>query len=134
MRATVRVLVTPGQKNASVDLGAMPADGSDAAAKKFGTSARPDGSSPRQWMDNTPVVRASEETNQNKPGAMVSVIGPPNRTCCGHSMSVANDPKADQRQNGCDVGFLRKTQRRLPHPRLPSLIRDGNFRQRQVLA
>jgi hypothetical protein len=23
---------------------------------------------------------------------------------------------ADQRQNGCDVGFLRKTQHRLPHP------------------
>jgi hypothetical protein len=64
-----------GQKNASVDLGAMPADGFDAAAKKFGTSARPGGSSPRQWMDNTPVVRASEETNQNKPGAVVSVVG-----------------------------------------------------------
>jgi len=64
-----------GQKNASVDLGAMPADGFDAAAKKFGTSARPGGSSPRQWMDNTPVVRASEETNQNKPGAIVSVVG-----------------------------------------------------------
>ena len=75
MRATVRVLVTPAKKNASVDLGAMPADGFDAAAKKFGTSARPGGSSPRQWMDNTPVVRASEETNQNKPGAIVSVVG-----------------------------------------------------------
>src|SRR5260221_11650874 len=61
-------------KNASVDLGAMPADGFDAAAKKFGTSARPGGSSPRQWMDYTPVVRASEETNQNKPGAVVSVV------------------------------------------------------------
>src|SRR6266849_3716083 len=75
MRATVRVLVTPAKKNASVDLGAMPADGFDAAAKKFGTSARPGGSSPRQWMDNIPVVRASEETNQNKPGAIVSVVG-----------------------------------------------------------
>jgi hypothetical protein len=53
----------------------MPADGFDAAAKKFGTSARPGGSSPRQWMDYTPVVRASEETNQNKPGAVVSVVG-----------------------------------------------------------
>jgi hypothetical protein len=53
----------------------MPADGSDAAAKKFGTSARPGGSSPRQWMDYTPGVRASEETNQNKPGAVASVVG-----------------------------------------------------------
>jgi hypothetical protein len=53
----------------------MPADGFDAAAKKFGTSARPGGSSPRRWMDYTPVVRASEETNQNKPGAVVSVVG-----------------------------------------------------------
>jgi hypothetical protein len=53
----------------------MPADGFDAAAKKFGTSARPGGSSPKQWMDYTPVVRASEETNQNKPGAVVSVVG-----------------------------------------------------------
>jgi hypothetical protein len=26
-------------------------------------------------MDYTPVVRASEETNQNKPGAVVSVVG-----------------------------------------------------------
>jgi len=55
-----------GQKNAPVDLGPMPADGFDAAAKKFGTSARPGGSSPKQWMDYTPVVRASEETNQNR--------------------------------------------------------------------
>jgi hypothetical protein len=53
----------------------MPADGSDAAAKKFGTSARPGGSSPRQWMDYTPGVRASEETNLNKPGAVASVVG-----------------------------------------------------------
>ena len=74
MRATARVLVTPAKKNAAVDLGAMPADGFDAAVKKFGTSARPGGSSPRQWMDYTPVVRASEETNQNKPGAIVSVV------------------------------------------------------------
>jgi len=75
MRATVRVLVTPAKKNASVDLGAMPADGFDAAAKKFGTSARPGGSSQKQWMDYTPLVRASEETNQNKPGAVASVVG-----------------------------------------------------------
>jgi hypothetical protein len=76
MRATARVLVTPAKKNALVDLGAMPADGFDAVAKKFGTSARPGGSSQKQWMNYTPVVRASEETNQNKPGAVASVVGP----------------------------------------------------------
>jgi hypothetical protein len=70
VRECARVLVTPAKKNAPVDLGPMPADGFDAAAKKFGTSARPGGSSPKQWMDYTPVVRASEETNQNKPGAV----------------------------------------------------------------
>jgi hypothetical protein len=84
---TMRVLVNR-QKSTSVDLGAMPADGFDAAAKKFGTSARPGGSSPKQWMDYTPVVRASEETNQNKPGAVVSVVG---RYCCKSLFRLTNE-------------------------------------------
>jgi len=70
VREGARPLVTPA-KNASVDLGAMPADGFDAAAKKHSGPRHVPWQLPRQWMDNTPAVRASEETKRNKPGAIV---------------------------------------------------------------
>jgi hypothetical protein len=119
MRATVRVLVTPAKKNASVDLGAMPADGFDAAAKKFGTSARPGGSSPRQWMDNTPAVRASEETNQNKPGTIVSVVGT-NATCTTSAL-----PPLSGGISGSDLDIVKLT--RLTDPKRKSSKDQTSF-------
>jgi hypothetical protein len=66
MRATVRVLVTPAKKMRRSIKVQCPPTASTLPLKKFGTSARPGGSFPKQWMDYTPVLRASEETNQNR--------------------------------------------------------------------